>query len=1386
MQTEHAATETADPVLVVGRYRLERELARGGVGVVYRAFDLSTNRHVALKRLSPTVSNNPRISALFEREYHTLARLKHPRIVEVFDYGIDEVGPYYTMELLDGRDLSELAPIPYRDACRYLRDVASSLALLHTRKRLHRDLSPRNVRITSDGRCKLLDFGTMANFGVPDEIVGTPPMVPPEALRAMSLDHRSDLYSLGALAYRLLTTRHAYRARQLEDLPELWRTPPPRVSELVEDVPVELDDLVMSMLSLDPVYRPVSTSEVIDRLTSIGELPPDDDLVRTAESYLLSSRLIGRSRPMETIHRRIARAHAKQGGAVLIEGNPGVGKTRLLDEAALQAQLTGALTIRVEARSNRGPNAVAQAIAKGIMHAAPHDAREAAVPHAPVLAHFFDAFESDQPRASLPGNPGVLRTQLHAAFQAWLLAVSEDHTLVILVDDLHRVDEGSAALLGVLTQEAKHRRVLLIATRRLASSVSAPEAVAAIADQSRRIRIHRLRRKDTLLLIRSMFGDVPNVDELGNWIHDITTGSPTQIIELSRHLADKRLIRFSDGMWVLPPSVPKDQLPLSLAATMSARAAALSPAERGMAEALCVRRGAIPLQLCLALAEEKTPADVFRTIDELVAKGVLADAPDGYHFGQEALREVLLSELAPERGQLLHRRLGEALLAGGAQRPEERVEAGWHVLRGGDERRGADLLAEAAPKLAGRGIATSAALPALEAALELYEKQGRAPRECLRLRTTMVGSLDRRICARYGDETAIALLYYAGAPMAETLRPLFGATASLVIAVLLATMRRWLTPHSKRGPRPLTAIAAFYRTAYALMTMRTSTMDIVGMERLTTQAEMLSAAGPMGQVTALFLRGATFTLRSMPEQARNHQQKALELAKASQNFGGRIGSAARRGVIASIYIGLGMIETQYSVRGQRALDMIDELAKLTSDPSVLEPGSAEIAQQGGITTPELTMAAHQIRMVYHLMRGEREKAEAHRDKLHMHTIQTGLQFQFDVWRTLIDLRVAQRMMDLAALRRSGELLVQLTPQYPVLAPFLDQSRAYLSFSLGKPQEALTTMAKWIPAVKPGDIAGWDSLYTSYADMLLAVGDPHRARELMQTALASDAAREAVPSAMTLTLELQLARAEAELHDTASALARIDRLMEQMKDADQPVMVGLLHEVGAKVADQARDRGRRDAHVDLMKRWYALTRNPSLLMRAQRVAEGLRELETREGHAPSIPPSQEAVTRVTTQRQIASIDELFDDCKNLDERAARALHIIVEQCAGTSGHLYLWREERLRLVANLSAREATDDVERLLSERFEATRANIDPPTPGDAHAPMEIAVVAPGSEGGTNDERCATIMLATGGRSSKLIGAVALRIGSEMLRPIRKSVLEAIARNVTDEITSGA
>src|SRR5690348_17218797 len=125
--------------LIAGRYELLSLLGQGGMGGVHEALDRTSGEHIAIKLLSPQAK--PFLAALFEREYQTLAGLRHPGIVEVYEYGRDGAA-FYTMELLRGSDLSHSAPMPWREACRYLRDVASTLGVLHARQLVHRDLSP--------------------------------------------------------------------------------------------------------------------------------------------------------------------------------------------------------------------------------------------------------------------------------------------------------------------------------------------------------------------------------------------------------------------------------------------------------------------------------------------------------------------------------------------------------------------------------------------------------------------------------------------------------------------------------------------------------------------------------------------------------------------------------------------------------------------------------------------------------------------------------------------------------------------------------------------------------------------------------------------------------------------------------------------------------------------------------------------------------------------------------------------------------------------------------------------------------------------------------------------------------------------------------------------
>jgi serine/threonine protein kinase len=253
---DHAAAATAEAL--DGRFRIERAIGRGGMADVYAATELASGRRVALKRLAmlADVAKQVRNAELFEREFHVLSSLQHPRIVEVEHYAIAPDGPYYTMELLDGGDLQELAPLPWRTVCAIGRDVCSALSLLHSRRLIHRDLSPRNVRLTRAGTAKLIDFGALAGFGTSKVLVGTPPCCAPESVRTQPLDGRTDLFALGATLYFALVGQHAYAARSFDQLGEIWLAGVARPSSQIEGVPPELDALLLDLLRLEPDARP--------------------------------------------------------------------------------------------------------------------------------------------------------------------------------------------------------------------------------------------------------------------------------------------------------------------------------------------------------------------------------------------------------------------------------------------------------------------------------------------------------------------------------------------------------------------------------------------------------------------------------------------------------------------------------------------------------------------------------------------------------------------------------------------------------------------------------------------------------------------------------------------------------------------------------------------------------------------------------------------------------------------------------------------------------------------------------------------------------------------------------------------------------------------------
>jgi len=255
-----------------GRYRLTALLGHGGMGAVYRAEQLSLQREVALKVLRADLAG-PEAAARFSREALALSRLDHPNIVRVIDSGQAEGRPYLVMELVTGRDLlQELfrGPLPPERAVPILAALCDALAAAHAQGIIHRDLKPENVILTEQGAPKILDFGiavagessrvTAAGF-----VLGTPEYLAPEQAMGQPLTPRSDLYTLGVVAYRMLSGVLPFTAAEPRDYLLLHAgTPCP---DLREKWPAgkewpELCDAVMKVLSKDPSQRFATAPEL--------------------------------------------------------------------------------------------------------------------------------------------------------------------------------------------------------------------------------------------------------------------------------------------------------------------------------------------------------------------------------------------------------------------------------------------------------------------------------------------------------------------------------------------------------------------------------------------------------------------------------------------------------------------------------------------------------------------------------------------------------------------------------------------------------------------------------------------------------------------------------------------------------------------------------------------------------------------------------------------------------------------------------------------------------------------------------------------------------------------------------------------------------------------
>lgn len=253
-----------------GRYRLEQRIGLGGMSEVWRAHDTVLDRPVAVKLMSPGQERRETSVERIRTEARAAARLEHPNVASVHDFGTSSTlpgrtVPYIVMELAEGETLAahlRAGPLDWRIAVRVCAEVSAALAAAHAHGIVHRDVKPTNVMLTPAG-VKVLDFGIATSEGSPDPtpagiLVGTPAYLAPEQLDGAPATPESDMYALGVLLYYSLTGHLPYQAGTTTQLLGARRRQPPEPLPEIPGLPPEMADLCGSCLADDPSERPTS------------------------------------------------------------------------------------------------------------------------------------------------------------------------------------------------------------------------------------------------------------------------------------------------------------------------------------------------------------------------------------------------------------------------------------------------------------------------------------------------------------------------------------------------------------------------------------------------------------------------------------------------------------------------------------------------------------------------------------------------------------------------------------------------------------------------------------------------------------------------------------------------------------------------------------------------------------------------------------------------------------------------------------------------------------------------------------------------------------------------------------------------------------------------
>jgi tetratricopeptide (TPR) repeat protein len=721
------------------------------MGVVYRSVDRLTGHEVALKQvLSPVTpaalmphSAEQDKNIALAREFQTLASMHHPRIITVLDYGFHKeldkpTLPYFTMVLLrDAKDiLTYSRTIDVKARLHLMLQVLQALDYLHRRGTIHHDLKPANILISS-GMVKLLDFGLAAQHGQITGITGTMPYVAPELFtQSTQANETTDLYALGVIAYEMLVGHHPFNTEHQYKLIQDILTRPPDMMPInaIELSPRsatsddEDDDdfgpsrhpvsplaqVIAKLLSKRPEDRYQSAASVIQDLVALIDDPIVLETPEIRESYLQAATYVGRAAEVALLEDAVVHVQNGTGSSWLIGGESGVGKSRLIEKARIQAMVQGVLVLVGQGIEQGGPPYhLWRDIVRRMCLAVELNDLEAG-----VLAMLVPDIE-DLIGRPVSAPPALSSQDTRDRLITVIMDVIKRYPgpILIILEDLQWVAESLEVLRAVISV-TRSAPVMIIASFRDDEKPDLP----AMFPEMRYIKLERLTRLEISELSEAMLGQMGRHPRLIELLHAETEGNVFFLVETVRALAEHagQLSKISTL------ELPSHIVAHGVQGIVERRLRGINEPDRQVLRAASVMGRQLHLGL-LAYVVNHNQEYVRKDLEQwlsICSNAAIIEIGDGkWRFTHDKIRQEILNQLPEADRVRLHRQAAEAIEAAFEDRASYASALMHHWQIAQDAHKEAEYASLAGHYAAEMGSYLEA-LNMLKHAIELYERLG--------------------------------------------------------------------------------------------------------------------------------------------------------------------------------------------------------------------------------------------------------------------------------------------------------------------------------------------------------------------------------------------------------------------------------------------------------------------------------------------------------------------------------------------------------------------------------------------------------------------------------------------------------------------------------------